>query len=72
MVPRGRVPRGRARSGASVGAAAARTAGSCVRRDSGAHGRHGAIQVLVVCIGPAEQTRTMKFMLYFSLHKRKP
>lgn len=32
----------------------------------------GAIQVPVVCISPAEQARTMMFMLYFSFRKRKP
>lgn len=41
-------------------------------RNSGASGRREAIQVPVACIGPAEQPRTMKFMLYFSLRKRKP
>lgn len=37
-----------------------------------ADAKRGAIQVPVVCIGPAEQVRTMMFMLYFSLRKRKP
>ena len=42
------------------------------RRTVPAGAGRGAIQVLVVCIGPAEQTRTMMFMLYFSFRKRKP
>ena len=56
----------------AAGATATRTAGSGVRRDSGAHGRREAIQVPVACISPAEQARTMMFMLYFSFRKRKP
>ena len=45
-------------------------AGAAAMRAAG--GGREAIQVPVACIGPAAQPRTMKFMLYFSLHKRKP
>lgn len=59
-------------SGADAGAATEQTrARQWGGRNSGASGRREAIQVPVVCIGPAEQPRTMKFMLYYSLHKRK-
>lgn len=42
------------------------------RRTVPAGAGRGAIQVPVVCISPAEQARTMMFMLYFSFRKRKP
>lgn len=57
---------------AGRGAMLPRGSGAGGRRGSDADGRREAIQVPVACIGPAEQPRTMMFMLYFSLRKRKP